>query len=92
MPLTGDQWSVLRALRTGDPPHAQGPLAYATDIEEPALLHALEGLASTDPPLAEGAVDTRRGERVWTATTAGKDALEASEPPPEHPLEPLPPE
>jgi hypothetical protein len=92
MPLTADQWTLLRALKTGDPPHAQRSLAYATDIEEPALLHALEALASTQPPLAEAGVDTRRGERVWAATTAGRDALEAAEPPPEHPLEPLPPE
>ena len=91
MAVTEDQWAVLRALKTGDPPHAQRALSYATGLQEPALLHSLEALAHTEPPFAESEVDVRLGERLWAATNAGRDALEATDPFPSRPPKPLPP-
>ena len=91
MPVTDDQWAVLRALKTGAPPHSQRALAYATGLEESTLQHALEALASTEPPLAESGVDVRLGERLWAATRAGTDALDAAEPRPGRRPKPLPP-
>jgi hypothetical protein len=91
MTVSDDQWGLLRALKTGDPPHSQRALAYATGLEEPALGHALEALANTVPPLATSDVDVRVGERLWAATSTGHDALDAAEPARGRPLKPLPP-
>jgi hypothetical protein len=86
MPLSGDEWAVLRVLKTGAPPHSERAIAYATGLEEPALRHALDALAATDPPLARSDVDVAREERRWAATSAGDDALDAAAPPRDRPV------
>jgi hypothetical protein len=92
MAVSEDEWTVLRALKTGDPPHGERALVLATGLGEPALVRALEGLARAEPPLAEGDVDVRLGERRWAATTAGDDAFAGGDPrterPPESPISP----
>jgi hypothetical protein len=86
--LSEDDWTVLRALKTGGPPHSERALATATGIDEAALRHALEALANVVPPLAQSAVDVRLGERRWSATTAADDALDATDPRGRDPREP----
>jgi hypothetical protein len=91
MAVSEDEWTVLRALKTGDPPHSERALVLATGLDELALVRALEALADTEPPLARGAVDVTVGERLWAATRAGDDALAGADPRIERPPEPLSP-
>jgi hypothetical protein len=80
MAVSEDEWTVLRALKTGDPPHSERALVLATGLEELVVIRALEALARTEPPLAGGEVDVRIGERLWAATRAGDDALAGADP------------
>jgi len=70
--------AVLRALKDPEVRGTVDDLRAATGLPGPGVATTLRRLEQRNPPFVASAVDEKLGTRVWTATLAAADALDAS--------------
>jgi hypothetical protein len=51
-------------------------IAEAVGVVAPEARRTLRNLEARQPPLVQSEVDAKMGDRVWTATADGADALQ----------------
>jgi predicted HAD superfamily phosphohydrolase len=77
-PLADDERRMLTAImRNGAVQDGDlRQIAEAVGLVAPEARRTLRNLEARQPPLVQSEVDAKMGERVWTATADGADALE----------------